>query len=216
MIADTDKTSAISQSAGTLTINGSRYLVTEDTAITLVTVGDLGDDRDASIMNKDEDADYEVAANISAKELVDALKGYAYTYDYAGKTSDNGKVLEELYVTVTQATEAAELSNDASIASITVKGETVAKLGDGETNTINLPATQNDQPKFVIKPNDAGAKVVVTKNGSTDVDADTQAQTTALGEGTYTIKVTSSDGSKTTTVTVEVEVAAASSGHAEG
>ena len=50
-------------------------------------------------MNKDEDADYEVAANISAKELVDALKGYAYTYDYAGKTSDNGKVLEELYVT---------------------------------------------------------------------------------------------------------------------
>lgn len=56
MIADTDKTSAISQSAGTLTINGSRYLVTEDTAITLVTVGDLGDDRDASIMNKDEDA----------------------------------------------------------------------------------------------------------------------------------------------------------------
>ena len=212
VIADTDKTSAISQSAGTLTINGSRYLVTEDTAITLVTVGDLGDDRDASIMNKDEDADYEVAANISAKELVDALKGYAYTYDYAGKTSDNGKVLEELYVTVTQATEAAELSNDASIASITVKGETVAKLGDGETNTINLPATQNDQPKFVIKPNDAGAKVVVTKNGSTDVDADTQAQTTALGEGTYTIKVTSSDGSKTTTVTVEVEVAAASSG----
>ena len=113
---------------------------------------------------------------------------------------------------MTQATEAAELSNDASIASITVKGETVAKLGDGETNTINLPATQNDQPKFVIKPNDAGAKVVVTKNGSTDVDADTQAQTTALGEGTYTIKVTSSDGSKTTTVTVEVEVAAASSG----
>lgn len=78
-----------------------------------------------------------MAANISAKELVDALKGYAYTYDYAGKTSDNGKVLEELYVTVTQATEAAELSNDASIASITVKGETVAKLGDGETNTIN-------------------------------------------------------------------------------
>lgn len=43
-----------------------------------------------------------MAANISAKELVDALKGYAYTYDYAGKTSDNGKVLEELYVTVTQ------------------------------------------------------------------------------------------------------------------
>ena len=37
-----------------------------------------------------------------------------------------------------------------------------------------------DRPKFVIKPNDAGAKVVVTKNGSTDVDADTQAQTTAL------------------------------------
>ncbi|CAN4005173.1 MobA/VirD2-like nuclease domain-containing protein, partial [Dysosmobacter welbionis] len=33
VIADTDKTSAISQSAGTLTINGSRYLVTEDTAI---------------------------------------------------------------------------------------------------------------------------------------------------------------------------------------
>ena len=73
----------------------------------MVTVGDLGDDRDASIMNKDEDADYEVAANISAKELVDALKGYAYTYDYAGKTSDNGKVLRKsCIVTVIQATEA--------------------------------------------------------------------------------------------------------------
>ena len=124
VIADTGKTSAISQSAGTLTIDGSRYLVTEDTAITLVTVGDLGDGRDASIMNKDEDADYEVAANISAKELVDALKGYAYTYDYAGKTSDSGKVLEELYVTVTDASVA---NNDvAELSKVTYGGDEIS------------------------------------------------------------------------------------------
>ena len=35
------------------------------------------------------------------------------------------------------------LSSDASITSITVKGETVANLDDGDTNTINLPASQD-------------------------------------------------------------------------
>ena len=42
---------------------------------------------------------------MSASELVDALKGYTYTYDFAGKVSENqGNVITELYVTITAAT----------------------------------------------------------------------------------------------------------------
>ena len=42
------------------------------------------------------------------------------------------------------------LSSDASITSITVKGETVANLDDGDTNTINLPASQDNTKEKLL------------------------------------------------------------------
>ena len=109
VIGGEDKTSAISQSAGTLTIGGEKYLVAEDAKITLVTLGALDKKNkvDASVMNKDKDADYEVSANMTASGLIDALKGYTYTYDFGGKLTENaasnGNTIKELYVTITYA-----------------------------------------------------------------------------------------------------------------
>ena len=214
VIADTGKTSAISQSAGTLTIDGSRYLVTEDTAITLVTVGDLGDGRDASIMNKDEDADYEVAANISAKELVDALKGYAYTYDYAGKTSDNGKVLEELYVTVT----------DASVANNDVAELSEVTYGGDEISFYTSEAAAKANPFTVAAPTASFGTAVnftavgnvtteISKNGDAYVAlaSDKWDGTWTTGtDGNYDvikITVTSVDGSQSETYYIAYQVA---------
>ena len=95
----------IKQSAGTLVLaagNNStgKFVVASDAKITLVTT------KGAAVLNKDADADYEVSANMTAKELVDALAtANTYTYTYAGKTTDSdNEVLKELYVTVTAAT----------------------------------------------------------------------------------------------------------------
>lgn len=95
----------IKQSAGTLVLaagNNStgKFVVASDAKITLVTT------KGAAVLNKDADADYEVSANMTAKELVDALAtADTYTYTYAGKTTDSdNEVLKELYVTVTAAT----------------------------------------------------------------------------------------------------------------
>ena len=92
--------SNIKQSAGTLVLGGDKYVVASDAKITLVTT------KGAAVLNKDADADYEVSANMTAKELVDALAtADTYTYTYAGKTTDSdNEVLKELYVTVTAAT----------------------------------------------------------------------------------------------------------------
>ena len=87
----------IKQSAGTLVLaagNNStgKFVVASDAKITLVTT------KGAAVLNKDADADYEVSANMTAKELVDAL-ATADTYTYAGKTTDSdNEVLKELYV----------------------------------------------------------------------------------------------------------------------
>lgn len=111
---------AITQSAGTLTIGGQKYLVAEDAKITLVTLNS------AKIMNKDKDANYEVSANMTASGLIDALKGYDYTYNYGGKLTENkaakGNTIKELYVTITAASEITAPSDDASITSIKFKG----------------------------------------------------------------------------------------------
>ena len=74
--------------------------------ITLVTVGEDpdGNGKTAADLNKDKKADYEVST-VTAKELADTLKGYAISYTFQGKTTDtNGSVIEELYVTVQEAT----------------------------------------------------------------------------------------------------------------
>ena len=92
--------SDIKQSAGTLVLGADKFVVASDAKITLVTT------KGAAVLNKDADADYEVSANMTAKELVDALAtADTYTYTYAGKTTDSdNEVLKELYVTVTAAT----------------------------------------------------------------------------------------------------------------
>ena len=92
--------SDIKQSAGTLVLGADKFVVASDAKITLVTT------KGAAVLNKDADADYEVSANMTAKELVDALAtANTYTYTYAGKTTDSdNEVLKELYVTVTAAT----------------------------------------------------------------------------------------------------------------
>ena len=92
--------SDIKQSAGTLVLSADKFVVASDAKITLVTT------KGAAVLNKDADADYEVSANMTAKELVDALAtANTYTYTYAGKTTDSdNEVLKELYVTVTAAT----------------------------------------------------------------------------------------------------------------
>ena len=90
--------SDIKQSAGTLVLGADKFVVASDAKITLVTT------KGAAVLNKDADAAYEVSANMTAKELVDAL-ATADTYTYAGKTTDSdNEVLKELYVTVTAAT----------------------------------------------------------------------------------------------------------------
>ena len=92
--------SDIKQSAGTLVLGADKFVVASDAKITLVTT------KGAAVLNKDADAAYEVSANMTAKELVDALAtADTYTYTYAGKTTDSdNEVLKELYVTVTAAT----------------------------------------------------------------------------------------------------------------
>ena len=92
--------SDIKQSAGTLVLGSDKFVVASDAKITLVTT------KGAAVLNKDADAAYEVSANMTAKELVDALAtADTYTYTYAGKTTDSdNEVLKELYVTVTAAT----------------------------------------------------------------------------------------------------------------
>ena len=92
--------SDIKQSAGTLVLGTDKFVVASDAKITLVTT------KGAAVLNKDADAAYEVSANMTAKELVDALAAAnTYTYTYAGKTTDSdNEVLKELYVTVTAAT----------------------------------------------------------------------------------------------------------------
>ena len=136
VIGGINVSNAISQSAGTLFVGGTGYLVTADTKITLVTPGDY-----ASIMNKDEDADYEVAANMTAKELVDALKGYTYTYDFGGKVSENGKVLDELYVTIKGASEI--VVKDPQVSNVALDGKAVTTYATAQAafeNAIDVKA----------------------------------------------------------------------------
>ena len=102
-----DKSGKISYSDGALTIDGEGYTLADSYTITLVTVGeDLdGDKVTASGLNKDKDAEYEVAI-VTAQSLADTLEDCTgLVYDYQGKTTESdGTIIEELYVTVKEAT----------------------------------------------------------------------------------------------------------------
>ena len=202
----------IAQSAGTLTIGGQKYLVAEDAKITLVTLNS------AKIMNKDKDANYEVSANMTASGLIDALKGYDYTYNYGGKLTENkaakGNTIKELYVTITAASEITAPSDDASITSIKFKGvEVNPTYVDGTTYNLKLSATENANSK--VKANitvAAGASVkVLWGAGTTDVYKDDMDSSNGAITGlpvTLTVICTAADGVHKTTVKINLSVAA--------
>ncbi len=196
---------AIAQSAGTLIIGGQKYLVAEDAKITLVTPVSKALSYNASAMNKDKDADYEVSANLTTSGLIDALKGYDYTYDYTGKVSENaGNVITELYVTIRTASEITAPSDDASITSITVKGAN-ATTTDGKTYTATIDAANSTDKKIVVEAA-AGATVKITKKGeSAEYTAANETTAFPAGSYEYTIKVTAADGKTTETYTLKFE-----------
>ena len=226
VIGGENKTSAISQSAGTLTIGGEKYLVAEDAKITLVTLGALDKKNgiDASAMNKDKDADYEVSANMTASGLIDALKGYTYTYDFGGKLTENaasnGNTIKELYVTITAASEITAPSDDASITSIKFKGvEVNPTYVDGTTYNLKLTKTQNSaggakKAEITVAP---GASIkVLWANNTTDVYAGNMATSTddisGLNDTTpvvLTVICTAADGVHKTTVKINLTAASA-------
>ena len=206
---------AIAQSAGTLIIGGQKYLVAEDAKITLVTPVSKALSYNASAMNKDKDANYEVSANLTTSGLIDALKGYDYTYDYTGKVSENaGNVITELYVTIRTASEITAPSDDASITSIKFKGvEVNPTYVDGTTYNLKLSATENANSK--VKANitvAAGASVkVLWGAGTTDVYKDDMDSSNGAITGlpvTLTVICTAADGVHKTTVKINLSVAA--------
>ena len=203
--ADLGETSAITYSAGTLTVGGKGYVVTDNTKINLITLGkvDTHTTCDATVLNKDKGADYEVAWGISAKTLADTLDGYNCTYDYALKTTSSDKeVLDELFVTVTNASAVVAPSSDASITSITVKG-VKATTTDGTNYTATIDAANSTDKKLVVKAA-AGATVKIYKGDKLYTYADDTSAFTA-GSYEYTIKVTAADGKTTETYTLKFE-----------
>ena len=206
---------AIAQSAGTLIVGGQKYLVAENAKITLVTPVSKALHYDASVMNKDKDAGYEVSANMTASGLIDALKGYDYTYDYTGKVSENaGNVITELYVTIRTASEITAPSDDASITSIKFKGvEVNPTYVDGTTYNLKLSATENANSK--VKANitvAAGASVkVLWGAGTTDVYEGNMDSNNGAITGlpvALTVICTAADGVHKTTVKINLSVAA--------
>ena len=175
---------AIAQSAGTLIIGGQKYLVAEDAKITLVTLNS------ANAMNKDKDADYEVSANMTASELVNALKGYDYTYSYGGKLTENkaanGNTIKELYVTITAATETVAPASTVDVKFVGYSGMTYINKADGTTPIVLdandvVAVAEGSDFQFTLAPV-AGKAVKSVKAGSTTLTPD--------ANGVYTVKVT--------------------------
>ena len=204
--ADLGETSAITYSAGTLTVGGKGYVVTDKTKINLITLGkvDTHTTCDATVLNKDKGAEYEVAWGISAKTLADTLDGYNCTYDYALKTTSSDKeVLDELFVTVTNASAVVAPSSDASITGITVKG-VKATTTDGKTYTVAVPAAKNDSTTVRAAVTvAAGATVSVKDTHDTEM---TKLNTALNGDRTWTVTVTAADKKTTKTYTLNVAV----------
>ena len=177
------KGAVITYSNGTLNIGGAGYTLADNYQITLVTLGELKDANkkviaDARALNKDKDADYE-ASIVTAKELADLVKGYTVAYNYQMKTTEvNGTVIEDLYVTVTSATEPV----DQYTVTIKATGEAdkTEKVNDGaKTFTYTVPA---------------GKKLTAVKNGTASAET---------GEVTITLN---SAITSDTTVEITLEV----------
>ena len=182
----------ISQSAGTLAIGGKGYVITSDTKITLVTPVSKDLSYNASAMNKDKDADYEVSANMSASELVNALKDYKYDYNFGGKLTETasnkgGNVLKELYVTITYAESTSTPSTPSTpnqmnlIDSFTVNGKAYTVAGAYDT----VKAAVENATK--VQMADAAIKDYVFVANTKQVDANGEVVTTGgvNAYGTY-------------------------------
>ena len=178
---------AIAQSAGTLIVGGQKYLVAENAKITLVTPVSKALHYDASVMNKDKDAGYEVSANMTASGLIDALKGYDYTYDYTGKVSENaGNVITELYVTIRTASETVAPASTVDVKFVGYSGMTYINKADGTTPIVPdangvVAVAEGSDFQFTLAPV-AGKAVKSVKAGSTTLTPD--------ANGVYTVKVT--------------------------
>ena len=178
---------AIAQSAGTLIVGGQKYLVAENAKITLVTPVSKALHYDASVMNKDKDAGYEVSANMTASGLIDALKGYDYTYDYTGKVSENaGNVITELYVTIRTASETVAPASTVDVKFVGYSGMTYINKADGTTPIVLdangvVAVAEGSDFQFTLAPV-AGKAVKSVKAGSTTLTPD--------ANGVYTVKVT--------------------------
>ena len=204
--------SVITYKDGALTLGTEDYTLADNYTITLVTVGkDVdGDDVTAAALNKDKSADYEVST-VTAKELADTLKGYTnVSYNFEGKTTDNGgSVIEELYVTVTEAVDS-NIQNAEKPATPVVTGKTSYTVGE-QVEALTATSTVTDGGTITYtwyKDSVADANKVGT--GATFTPAISTASA-----ATYTFKVVATntnndvDGSKTTnsdeqTVTITV------------
>ena len=131
--AATGVTGTITYSDGTFSLvnAGESFPVDSNTKFTLVTMGnittitatrDLAAKANATALNSDKAADYEVTVGTGtsgAKNLISTLKGYDLVYDYAVKTkSTSNMVAEEVFVTVQKATSTQTLGNGATAADI--------------------------------------------------------------------------------------------------
>ena len=211
---------------GALTLGTEDYTLADNYTITLVTVGeDLdGDDVTAAVLNKDKSADYEVST-VTAKELADTLKGYTnVSYNFEGKTTDNGgSVIEELYVTVTEAVDS-NIQNAEMPANLKVTGKTEYTIGE-EVTALTASATVSDGGTvtyewYTVDPTTSGAKPVATgatytPSITTDaaksvnrwvVATNTNRDVDGNRTATATEKVTITVGEAKMTITIDVTV----------
>ena len=218
--------SVITYKDGALTLGTEDYTLADNYTITLVTVGkDVdGDDVTAAALNKDKSADYEVST-VTAKELADTLKGYTnVSYNFEGKTTDNGgSVIEELYVTVTEAVDS-NIQNAEKPANLKVTGKTEYTIGE-EVTALTASATVSDGGTvtyewYTVDPTTPGAKPVatgatytpsITTDAADRVDlwvvaTNTNRDVDGNRTATATEKVTITVGEAKMTITIDVTV----------
>ena len=218
--------SVITYKDGALTLGTEDYTLADNYTITLVTVGkDVdGDDVTAAALNKDKSADYEVST-VTAKELADTLKGYTnVSYNFEGKTTDNGgSVIEELYVTVTEAVDS-NIQNAEKPANLKVTGKTEYTIGE-EVTALTASATVSDGGTvtyewYTVDPTTFGAKPVatgatytpsITTDAAKSVDlwvvaTNTNRDVDGNRTATATEKVTITVGEAKMTITIDVTV----------
>ena len=225
----TDKRDVITMSAlagkvdysnDTLTITGTNpdggsttsYVLKDDCKATLMVGGG------ADELLKDKDADYELYQT-TVRSAAGILKNYGLTGTVYVAVDDEGShVATDIYFYVSNAKEIvpADLSDDAGIASVAVKGLLVndgKALVNGATYTITVPyaANQSSTQKMLVTTSDPNATVAVYEgvDGTTDIyTAGNLKANTAFsgltGGVTFKVVVTAEDGTTKTTAYVTV------------